>query len=127
MVLSRRGSGSITLPSGQTMTIHTRTHEEEDLPHTTKKTMADHLRKYESLFTLTPQRMRMIVEAFKDTLELGLQKPQQVVPMIPTYVFGWPTDTEIGDFLAVDRISFVLLRPFIRSMLPPVHHTGTCL
>ncbi|KAK0469206.1 hexokinase [Desarmillaria tabescens] len=102
MVLSRRGSGSITLPSGQTMAIHTRTHEEEDLPHATKKTMADHLRKYESLFTLTPQRMRMIVEAFKDTLELGLQKPQQVVPMIPTYVFGWPTGTEVGDFLSVD-------------------------
>ena len=30
-------------------------------------------------FTLTPQRMRMIVEAFKDTLELGLEKPKQVV------------------------------------------------
>jgi len=63
--------------------------------------MADHLRKYESLwvsslstkclqftdppapsvirFTLTPQRMRMIVEAFKDTLEIGLEKPKQIV------------------------------------------------
>jgi hexokinase len=30
-------------------------------------------------FTLTPQRMRMIVEAFKDTLELGLSKFGQVV------------------------------------------------
>lgn len=28
---------------------------------------------------MTPQRMRMIVEAFKDTLELGLSKPNQVV------------------------------------------------
>lgn len=28
---------------------------------------------------MTPQRMRMIVEAFKDTLELGLAKPGQVV------------------------------------------------
>ncbi|KAF8241147.1 hexokinase [Tricholoma matsutake] len=64
--------------------------------------MADHLRKYESLFTLTPQRMRMIVEAFKETLELGLQQPDQVVPMIPTYVFGFPTGKEQGDFLAVD-------------------------
>ncbi|KAF8976979.1 hypothetical protein BDQ17DRAFT_163165 [Cyathus striatus] len=79
MVLSRRGSGSVTLPTGQTLAIHTRTNEEEDLPHATKKTMADHLRKYESLFTLTPQRMRMIVEAFKETLELGLEKPDQVV------------------------------------------------
>jgi hypothetical protein len=30
-------------------------------------------------FTLTPPRMRMIVDAFKDTLELGLEKPKQVV------------------------------------------------
>ncbi|KAF8892871.1 hexokinase [Infundibulicybe gibba] len=102
MVLSRRGSGSITLSTGQTLAIHTRTQDDDDLPHATKKTMADHLRKYESLFTLTPQRMRMIVEAFKETLELGLQKPEQTVPMIPTFVFGWPSGKEQGDFLAVD-------------------------
>ncbi|KAJ3517082.1 hypothetical protein NLJ89_g734 [Agrocybe chaxingu] len=102
MVLSRRGSGSITLPTGQTLAVHTRTHDEEDLPHATKKTMADHLRKYESAFTLTPQRMRMIVEAFKETLEVGLDKPGQIVPMIPTFVFGWPTGEEKGEFLAVD-------------------------
>ncbi|KAJ7045360.1 hexokinase [Mycena alexandri] len=102
MPASRRGSGSIVLPTGQTMAMHTRTQDEEGLPHATKKTMADHLRKFDSLFTLTPQRMRMIVEAFKDTLELGLSKPKQVVPMIPTYVFGWPTGQETGDFLAVD-------------------------
>ncbi|KAI0039975.1 hexokinase [Auriscalpium vulgare] len=102
MPSSRRGSGTVTLPTGQLLAVHTRTQDEEDLPHATKKTMADHLRKYESLFTLTPQRMRMIVEAFKETLELGLEKPEQVVPMIPTYVFGWPTGKETGDFLAVD-------------------------
>jgi len=102
MPTSRRGSGSVTLPSGQVLAIHHRTQDEEDLPHATKKTMADHLRKYESVFTLTPQRMRMIVEAFKDTLELGLEKHKQVVPMIPTFVFGWPTGMETGDYLAVD-------------------------
>ncbi|KAJ6552276.1 hexokinase [Mycena vulgaris] len=102
MPSSRRGSGSIVLPSGVTMAMHTRTHDEEDLPHATKKTMADHLRKFESLFTLTPQRMRMIVEAFKETLELGLAKPKQIVPMIPTFVFGWPSGQETGDILAVD-------------------------
>ncbi|KAJ7322826.1 hexokinase [Mycena albidolilacea] len=102
MPASRRGSGSIVLASGQTMALHTRTQDEEILPHATKKTMADHLRKYESLFTLTPQRMRMIVEAFRETLELGLAKPKQIVPMIPTYVFGWPTGQETGNILAVD-------------------------
>ncbi|KAG2159268.1 hexokinase [Suillus bovinus] len=73
-----------------TVAIRTRTQDEEDLPHATKKTMADHLRKYESWFTLTPQRMRMI------------NKPNQIVPMIPTHVFGWPTGQEKGDFLALD-------------------------
>ncbi|KAF9224913.1 hexokinase [Gyrodon lividus] len=102
MPSSRRGSGSVILPSGQTIAIHTRTQDEEDLPHATKKTMADHLRKYESLFTLTPQRMRMIVEAFTETLELGLSKHNQIVPMIPTFVFGWPSGQETGDFLALD-------------------------
>lgn len=102
MPASRRGSGSVILPSGQTLAIHTRTQDEEDLPHATKKTMADHLRKYESLFTLTPQRMRMIVEAFTECLELGLSKPNQIVPMIPTWVFGWPTGKETGDYLALD-------------------------
>ena len=33
-------------------------------------------------FTLTPQRMRMITEAFKEALETGLQKPGQVVVRI---------------------------------------------
>lgn len=104
MVASRRGSGSITLPSGQTLALHTRSSEDVDstLPHATKKTMADHLRKFESLFTLTPQRMRMIVEAFKESLEVGLAKHGQIVPMIPTYVFGWPTGKEVGNYLAVD-------------------------
>ncbi|TDL18251.1 hexokinase [Rickenella mellea] len=103
MPASRRGSGSQNLPTGQTtLAMHTRTQDEEDLPHATKKTMVDHLRKYESAFTLTPQRMRMITEAFKDTLEHGLKEYGQIVPMIPTYVFGWPTGEEKGDFLAVD-------------------------
>lgn len=37
MPASRRGSGSVILPSGQTIAIHTRTQDEEDLPHATKR------------------------------------------------------------------------------------------
>jgi hexokinase len=37
MPASRRGSGSVVLASGQTIAIHTRTQDEEDLPHATKK------------------------------------------------------------------------------------------
>lgn len=34
---SRRGSGSVVLPTGQTLAYHTRTNDGEDLPHATKK------------------------------------------------------------------------------------------
>lgn len=98
---SRRGSGAITTPSG-TVVFHTRTHDDVEFPHAEKKTMADHLRKFESLLTLTPQRMRMIVHAIEETLDKGLQKDGQVVPMIPTFVFGWPTGEEVGEYLALD-------------------------
>ncbi|KAI0700206.1 hexokinase [Cytidiella melzeri] len=100
-MVDRRTSITPT-PTGHPLAFHTRSSDHDDLPHATKRKMADHLRKFESMFTLTPQRMRMIVEAFKETLELGLSKPGQVVPMIPTFVFGWPTGKEAGNFLAVD-------------------------
>lgn len=41
--------------------------------------MSEHLRKYEGLFTLTPQRMRMIVDAFEEALEKGLSEWAQCV------------------------------------------------
>jgi hypothetical protein len=55
--------------------------EDREFPHAEKKTIADLLRKYESLLTLTPQRMRMIVHAIEETLDKGLQKDGQIVPM----------------------------------------------
>jgi len=44
----------------------------------------------------------MIVDGFIDVLEQGLEKPGQMVPMIPTWVFGWPSGKEKGSYLAVD-------------------------
>ncbi|CAD6585379.1 MAG: hexokinase A, partial [Tremellales sp. Tagirdzhanova-0007] len=44
----------------------------------------------------------MIVLAIEETLKKGLQEPGQVVPMIPTFVFGWPTGDEKGEYLALD-------------------------
>jgi hypothetical protein len=40
METSRRGSVSITAHSGPTLAIHTRTQDEEDLPHATKRFVA---------------------------------------------------------------------------------------
>lgn len=76
---SRRGSGNLTLSTGQTIAVHTRIHEKGELPHATETTIAEHLRKYEALFNLSAPRLRMIVAAFEDALHLGLQKPDQVV------------------------------------------------
>merc|ERR1712230_335424 len=65
--------------------------------------MAEHLQRLEQAFTVTPQRMRMIVDGFIDVLERGLtMKEGNDVPMIPTYVFGYPSGKEVGPYLAVD-------------------------
>ena len=70
MASSRRGSGTLLSPTGQTIPFFTRVAGDEELPHATKKwvvlswtetgvqcwscdrTMADHLRKFESLYVL---------------------------------------------------------------------------
>ena len=85
--------------------------------------MADFLRKFEAMydydqqsrkpsltprlcrFTVTPQRMRMIVEAFKDSLELGLAKPAQVVVSLPA----------------------LPLFPFSANQITPAHDTYICI
>lgn len=41
-----------------------------------------------SRFTVTPQRMRMIVEAFKESLELGLAKHNQIVVSVVSALQG---------------------------------------
>lgn len=43
-----------------------------------------------------------IVDGFVEVLEKGLAKEGEDVPMLPTYVFGWPTGQEKGAYLAVD-------------------------
>lgn len=58
--------------------------------HPTKKTMADHLRAYEALFTLSAKSMRMIVHAFEETLELGLEKEHQIVVRLQIFFSGPP-------------------------------------
>lgn len=76
---SRRGSGNLTLSTGQTITVHTRIHGEDGLVHATEETIDEYSRKFEALFSLTAPRLRMIVAAFEDALHLGLAKAGQVV------------------------------------------------
>lgn len=46
--------------------------------------------------------MRRIVDSFIEVLERGLAVKGNEIPMIPTFVFGWPTGQEKGAYLAVD-------------------------
>ncbi|PVG00891.1 putative hexokinase [Serendipita vermifera] len=102
--VSRRGSGVISTEGASPVVFHTRTADERDaaVPHATKKSLTDHLEKYTKLFELTPHRMRMIVDAFEETLDRGLQEWNQEIPMFPTWVFGTPVGSEKGDYLALD-------------------------
>lgn len=100
--LLRHHSGASISSTGQPEYSRSDANTPEDLPHATKRTMSDYLRRYEGLFVLTPQRMRIITHVLEETLDKGLKEPGQIVPMIPTFVFGWPTGEEKGDFLALD-------------------------
>nr|XP_018264311.1 hexokinase [Kwoniella dejecticola CBS 10117]OBR86469.1 hexokinase [Kwoniella dejecticola CBS 10117] len=95
--ISRRGSNIVMTPSGAQAVYHTRTQDDVELPHAEKSAENDS----SILDVVTPQRMRMIVHAFEDTLDNGLQKDGQIV-VIPTFVFGWPSGTEVGEYLALD-------------------------
>ncbi|SCZ90415.1 BZ3500_MvSof-1268-A1-R1_Chr9g10825 [Microbotryum saponariae] len=97
-----RGSISGTGRRSELLSHFHRTHEENNPPSASKKDMAEWLSKLEHQFSVTPQRCRMIVDAFIETLERGLTQTGQEVPMIPTFVFGWPTGKEVGSYLAVD-------------------------
>ncbi|GAA5949787.1 hypothetical protein JCM10213_006890 [Rhodosporidiobolus nylandii] len=105
-VSSRRTSttarGSGTLAAGRLSTFSSFTSDDKTAPAATKKDLASQLVKLEQQLTVTPQRMRMIVDSFIETLERGLEKRDQEVPMLPTFVFGWPTGQEKGSYLAVD-------------------------
>ena len=55
----------------------------------------------ERLFTITPEQLCRIVDAFVLELEKGLEGKGDI-PMIPTWVFGYATGKEEGSYLAID-------------------------
>ena len=50
----------------------------------------------------SPHLSSRIVDSFIEVLERGLTVTGNEIPMIPTFVFGWPTGHEKGAYLAVD-------------------------
>ncbi|CED82858.1 hexokinase [Phaffia rhodozyma] len=96
--------------------LYTRSNNGSALPHLSQESIDAHLRKYEALFTVKPNRMKTIVGGLLETFAKGLGKNGNTVPMLPAYVFGYPTGKEIGDYIAVDlggtnlRVCFVTLQ-----------------
>ncbi|PWN53832.1 putative hexokinase [Violaceomyces palustris] len=111
----RRGSGTEKMDT-HIASWHTRTHLHEDNPHAREEDLKKLLERYTKTFTITPQRLKMITDNFVGVLEKGLEEPEQTVPMLPAYVFGWPTGEEVGSYLALDlggtnlRVCHVVLK-----------------
>ncbi|WFD36880.1 hexokinase [Malassezia cuniculi] len=73
-----------------------------DMPHAQNDVLEGYAAKYEKILSVSSEDLRDITENFVKVLQEGLEKPDQTVPMIPTFVFGWPTGTEKGSYLALD-------------------------
>ncbi|KUI71970.1 Hexokinase [Cytospora mali] len=53
-------------------------------------------------FTVTTGMLKEITYRFQKELEAGLQKPLQNIAMYPTWVFGFPSGQEKGQYLTID-------------------------
>ena len=70
--------------------------------HAKAEVLKEHMDHFEKLLTVSAEELRSITKNFIKTLEVGLEKDDQTVPMLPTYVFGWPTGEEQGSYLSLD-------------------------
>lgn len=66
------------------------------------KALLDELKTLEQQFSVSPEKLRGIVDHFAKELEKGLSKTGGNVPMIPGWVMDFPTGKEQGDYLAID-------------------------
>ncbi|PWN39179.1 putative hexokinase [Ceraceosorus guamensis] len=86
----------------QIVTWHSSSHSSRNKMSAAQEQLDEELQKYKDMFTLTPETLVRITDRFVETLEKGLHKDGQTVPMLPAYVFGWPTGDEKGSYLALD-------------------------
>ncbi|CAO1619108.1 unnamed protein product [Sympodiomycopsis kandeliae] len=111
----RRGSGTERL-DGHIASWHTTSHKHEKEAGATEEELEEQYQRFSDLFTLSADRLKTITERFVGVLEQGLEKPGQTVPMLPAFVFGWPSGNEQGSYLALDlggtnlRVCHVLLK-----------------
>ncbi|KAG6357798.1 hypothetical protein INS49_013677 [Diaporthe citri] len=60
------------------------------------------LQSLEEAFTITTGMLKEIVGRFEKELAEGLEKDSQNIAMYPTWVFGFPTGRENGQYLTID-------------------------
>ncbi|GBB98726.1 hypothetical protein RclHR1_03300006 [Rhizophagus clarus] len=53
-------------------------------------------------FEINTEKLKEIIESFRNEMNKGLASHGQTVPMVPSYVTGIPTGKETGTFLALD-------------------------
>ena len=73
-----------------------------DRPAAREDVLQEYQKHFEKLLTVSNEALKEITDNFVRVLGEGLEKEGQAVPMLPTFVFGWPTGEEKGDFLALD-------------------------
>lgn len=83
---SKKPSSAVDLPSlrqdptsEQKIITNALAHGEDGQRQATGKAIGDYLKKYESLFTLTPPKLKAIVTAFEEVLHRGLAEHNQTV------------------------------------------------
>ncbi|KDN42395.1 putative hexokinase [Tilletiaria anomala UBC 951] len=100
-IKGRRGSGVERLET-HVVSWHTSTEKHEANPAARDEDLKRLLAKYTEQFTVSADKLKEIVNNFVEVLKNGLEKDGQTVPMLPAYVFGWPSGEEVGSYLALD-------------------------
>jgi hexokinase len=78
----------------------------------------EHIQQLQELtheLTLTDEKLIQVSNAIEEAMQLGLEKYNQTLSMIPSYITGRPTGQEVGSYLSMDlggtnlRVSLVHL------------------
>lgn len=64
--------------------------------------LLEQISQLETIFTVSPEKLRQITDHFVSELAKGLTKEGGDIPMNPTWILGWPTGKESGCYLALD-------------------------
>ncbi|WFD29856.1 hexokinase [Malassezia sp. CBS 17886] len=73
-----------------------------DKPHAREGILGEKLQSFKDLLSVSSDQLRDITHRFVEVLREGLEEEGKTVPMLPTFVFGWPQGDEVGHYLSLD-------------------------